>query len=252
MTCLAYLGLSLWLLGHPDQALEWSRYMRRLAETMSHLSSRAYGQCFLAMHGCLRGEANVAREHAEEAMKLGQEHGFPSWTAMGTALRGWALTEQGQVQEGLAQLRQGTAAWRARGSEHLAPFFLALLAEVCLKAQKLEEGIAAISTAQAVAQNAGERWWSAELYRLQGALLRAQGGDESGVEAWFWQAIEIARQQQAKLLELRAAMSLGQLWQRQGKREEARQLLAEIYGWFTEGFDTPDLKEAKALLEELS
>jgi len=226
--------------------------LRNLTQFMVHPSSQALAHCLLAMHACIRHDAQEARDHAEEAIRLGQLHGLPSWTAMATPLRGWALIEQGQVAEGLAQLNEGTTVWRARGFETFAPSFLALQAEACLKVQKLEEGIAAVSAARAIAQSGGDRYWMAELSRLHGELLRAQGKDGGTVEAHFRQAMEMARQQEARMLELRAAMSLGQLWQRQGKREEARQLLAEIYGWFTEGFDTPDLKEVKALLDELS
>ncbi len=252
VTYLGYLGMTLWLLGYPEQAQVQSQNLRDLMQFMAHPSSQAYAHCLLAMHACIRHDAQEARDHAEEAIRLGQLHGLPSWTAMATALRGWALIEQGQVAEGLAQLSEGTTVWRAIGYETFAPFFLALQAEACLKVQKLEEGIAAVSAARAIAQSGGDRYWMAELSRLHGELLRVQGRDGGEAEAHFRQAMETARQQEVRMLELRAAMSLGQLWQRQGKREEARQLLAEIYGWFTEGFDTPDLKEVKALLEELS
>jgi predicted ATPase len=148
---------------------------------------------------------------------------------------------------------QGLAAFQATGMRLQYPHFLALLAEAYGKAGQAEEGLSVLAEALALVEETGERYYGAELYRLKGELLLMQGDEaESEAEASFHKAIEVARRQQAKSWELRATMSLCRLWQRQGKREEARQRLAEVYGWFTEGFDTPDLQEAKALLEELS
>ena len=171
---------------------------------------------------------------------------------MATPLRGWALAEQGEIEAGIADLVGGTTAWRNPGNEHFAPFFLALQAEAFLKAQKPAEGIAALSTAQAIVQNGGDRYWLAELSRLHGELLRSQGEDDGKAEAHFLRAMETANQQQAKSLALRAAMSLARLWQNQGKIQQARQTLADIYGQFDEGFDSHDLREAKVLLQALS
>ena len=172
--------------------------------------------------------------------------------------RGWALAMQGQGKEGIAQLHQGLAAWQATGTEMQRPHFLTLLAEAYGKVGEAEQGLAALVEALAQVEQTGERWYEAELYRLRGELTLAQSSVQSlassvqkEAEECFSKAIEIARRQQAKSLELRAVMSLSRLWQQQGKRDEARQMLAEIYGWFTEGFDTKDLQEAKALLEEL-
>jgi predicted ATPase len=155
-------------------------------------------------------------------------------------------------------MSQGIGAWRATGAELLRPHFLALLAEAYGKAGQAEEGLAALAEALEVVDKSGERFYEAELYRLKGTLtLQSQVSSpksqvQKEAEECFQRAIEIARRQQAKSLELRAVMSLSRLWQQQGKREEARQLLAELYGWFTEGFDTKDLQEAKALLQELA
>ena len=252
VTCLGYLGMTLWLLGYPEQAQVQSQNLRNLMQFMVHPSSQAYAHCLLAMQACIRHDAQKARDHAEEAIRLGQLHGLPSWTAMATALRGWTLIEQGQVAEGLAQLNEGTTVWRAIGYETFAPFFLALQAEACLRVRKLEEGIAAVSAAQAIAQSGGDRYWMAELNRLHGELLRAQGKDGGTVEAHFRQAMETARQQEARMLELRAAMSLARLWQSQGKRQAAQRVLAEVYSRFDEGFDAHDLQAASALLRALS
>jgi len=181
-------------------------------------------------------------------MALCIEHEFPQWLAMGRMIQGWALAEQGQREAGTLQIRQGLAAWQATGAKLGLPAFLAPLVEQHLRLGQTEEGLSAVAEGLEAVERHGEHWWEPELHRLQGKLLLLQG-DEGEAEASFHQAIELARQQQAKSLELRAAMSLSRLWLKQGKREEARQLLAEVYAWFTEGFDTPDLKEAKALLE---
>jgi predicted ATPase len=152
----------------------------------------------------------------------------------------------------MAQMRQGLADWRGTGAEIWSPFFLTLLAETSLQTGQVDAGLGAVTEALAGVRATGERWWEAELFRLQGEGLQRQGvPDTPQAEACFYQALTIARHQQAKSLELRAAMSLSRLWQQQGKRDEARDLLAPVYDWFTEGFDTADLQEAKALLEEL-
>jgi predicted ATPase len=152
----------------------------------------------------------------------------------------------------MAEMRQGIADYYATGAELAQPQHLSMLVEACGKARQIEEGLALLAEALAATHRNGERWCEAKLHQLWGELLRMQDADPVEVEQHYRQAIEVACQQQARSWELRAAMSLSQLWQKQGKREEARKLLTEIYGWFTQGFDTPDLKEAKALLEELS
>jgi predicted ATPase len=172
------------------------------------------------------------------------------------------LAEQGWEHEGIAQIRQGIAAFRATGAELYQPYFLALLAEAYEKAEQGEKGLAVLAEALASVDNTEERFYEAELYRLKGELLLASEGyrpqavgcreKTEEAEACFSKAIEVARKQQAKSLELRAVMSLARLWQQQGKQQEAHQLLAEIHNWFTEGFDTKDLQEAKRLIEELS
>jgi predicted ATPase len=173
--------------------------------------------------------------------------------AGGTILRGWALAEQGQGAEGLLQMRQGLAAWRATGAGLFRPYYLAVLAEAHRKAGLANEGLSVLAEALDAGHQTGERAREAELYRLKGELLLRQADpDAPQAEACFQQALAVARRQLAKSWELRAALSLSRLWQNQGKKEEARSILAEIYGWFTEGFDTRDLKEAKALLDELS
>ena len=160
---------------------------------------------------------------------------------------------QGQGEEGAAQVREGIAAWRATGAVILVPYFCTLLAEVCDHLGHTEDGRQALAEAQTLVEQHEERVWEVEVSRLRGVLLLQQTmPQQEEVEACFHQALVVARRQQAKSLELRAATSLARLWQQQGKRPQARQLLAEVYDWFTEGFDTADLREARALLDELT
>jgi predicted ATPase len=188
---------------------------------------------------------------------LSSEQGFLFRVAWGTLLCGWALTEQGYGKQGLAQMRQGLAFWQATGAELVRPYCLALLAEAYGKVGEAEQGLGTIVEALAQVEKTGERQYEAELYRLKGTLTlqpEAQGPKSKVEEAeeCFLKAIDIARDQQAKSLELRGVMSLARLWQQQDKQKEAHELLSVIYGWFTEGFDTKDLQEAKALLEALT
>ena len=168
-------------------------------------------------------------------------------------MRGWARALQDQGEAGMAQVRQGVAAWRATSATMLVPYFCTVLADVSARLCHPEEGLQALAEAYTLIERHEERFWEAEVCRLQGVLLlRQPGTSQDEAEACFRRALDIARRQEAKSLELRAAMSLSRLWHRQGKREEARKLLTPIYGWFTEGFDTADLQEAKALLDALA
>jgi len=185
-------------------------------------------------------------------MAIATAQGFPVQMANTTPLQGWALAACGRGAEGIMQIQQGLAASQAIGTVRDRPYHLALFAEVSAQVGQTTEGLEALAEALVTLPKSGARWWEAELYRLRGELLLRHAVAQPGeAEACFQQALDIARRQQAKSLELRAAMSLSRLWQQQGKRDEARELLAPIYGWFTEGFDTADLQEAKALLEEL-
>jgi predicted ATPase len=168
-------------------------------------------------------------------------------------MQGWAQVAQGQKEDGLAQMRNGLAALRATGAALRLPYYLALLAEACGQTGNVAEGLTLLAEALAQAHNTRESWMEAELHRLKGELLLSLSADNyTEAEGYLHQALTVARRQQAKALELRAAMSLSRLWQQQGKQTEAYQLLAEIYGWFTEGFDTPDLQDAKVLLDALT
>jgi predicted ATPase len=201
-----------------------------------------------------RREQYATYERAEALMALATEQGFAQELARAIIMRGWVLAAQGQGAEGTAQLRQGLAAYQATGSEGQRAYYLALLAEAYGSIGQPAEGLSLLAEALATVDRTGERWWEAELHRLQGELLLAQAGERQRVpeaEACLHQALDVARRQQAKSWELRAAMSLSRLWPQQGKRQEAHDLLAPVYNWFTEGFDTADLTDAKALLEEL-
>jgi predicted ATPase len=207
---------------------------------------------FAAMFHQFRCEGRVVQERAEAAIRLAQEQGFPYCRAFGALMRGWALAQQGQAQAGIEQLQQGLIAFRATGAETLRPYWLALLAEAHGIMGQPEAGLTALAEALTLADTTGERFYEPERYRLKGELLLQRSLDhQAEAESCFQQAMTIAQKQQAKSFELRTATSLARLWQSQGKRQEAYDLLAPIYHWFTEGFDTADLKDAKALLDEL-
>ena len=181
-------------------------------------------------------------------MRLATEHGFGLWIALAKIILS-ELVEPGDIAAGIARAREGIAAWRATGAELFVPLYLTQLAQAYGKVGQADAGLAALDEALAIVERGGEHLWDAELSRTKGELMLMQGAPEAAAAACFHSALEVARRQGAKSYELRAAMSLSRLWQRQGKRAEARELLAPLYGWFTEGFDTADLQEAGALLE---
>jgi predicted ATPase len=246
--CGSHAAEVLWLLGYADQALRRSHETLSLGRELSHPYSLAYALLWSAKVHKFRGEMEAVRERTEEAMILAMEQGFPRWVMLGAILRGWLSVEQGSEQ-GIEQIRHALADQTAAAEQQSS---LAFVAEAYGKARQPEEGLSVVTEALARAARTGAGYYEAELHRIKGELLRQTVPDEEEAEGRFQKALEIARGQSAKSLELRAAMSLSRLWQRQGKKAEARQLLGEIYGWFTEGFDTADLKQAKALLEELT
>jgi predicted ATPase len=249
---LAYAARPLWLLGFPEQAHTRIHEALTLARQLAHPFSLAFALHWAATTHQLRREAPSAQEQAEGSIAFSREQGFALWVPGGTILRGWALSEQGQMAEGITHMRQGMTAWQATGAEVDRPYYLALLAERYGKAGQAEAGLHVLAEALAVMEAIEERYYEAELYRLQGELLLERAaGPHTEAETCFRHALAVARRQQAKSWELRAAMSLSRLWQQQGKQAEAHELLASIYGWFTEGFDTADLQEAKALLKKL-
>jgi TOMM system kinase/cyclase fusion protein len=250
---LSHAAQVLWMLGYPDQALRYSQEALTLAQSLSHPPSLAAVLFYVAFIHCLRREAHATQERAEAAIALASEQGFPQWLTTGRLLRGWAIAMQGQGEEGMAQICQALATWRAMGAGMAVSYWLVLLAEAYGQAGQGEKGLRLLAEALAHVDTTGEHRHAAEVYCLKGELLLGQAiPDEGQAETCLCQALDTARHQQAKSCELRAAVSLARLWQRQGKRDKAHQLLAPIYGWFTEGFGTADLQEAKALLEELS
>jgi predicted ATPase len=250
---LAYMTRPLWLLGYPDQAMRRSQEALTLAQELAHPFSLAYALTFAAWVHQFRREDQVTQARAEALCALAQEQGFAFLLATGTIHRGWALAEQGQSLTGMVQIGEGLAVYRATGAEVDRAYFLALLAEAYGQGQQDGKGLIVLEEALALMDHQASVIWEAEIHRLKGKLLLARSAEHQGeAEACFHEALDIARRQEAKSLELRAAMSLSRLWQQQGKQAEARALLAPIYEWFTEGFDTADLQEAKALLKELA
>jgi len=239
--------MTLWLLGYPDQALQRSRDALALAQRLSHPYSLVHALFFAAWVHQQRGEAQAVEAQIETAVTLAREQGFTRWVVQGAVLRGWLLAQQGKKQEAISLMRQGATVVREQSP------FAAPLAEAHGEVGQPEEGLRVISGELARVLKIGERFYEAELYRVNGELLLRQAvADEEQAEICFEKAIDVARGQSAKSLELRAAMSMSRLWRGRGKKAQARELLAEIYGWFTEGFDTADLKAAKALLDELA
>jgi predicted ATPase len=253
VACRIYAAVTLWVLGYPEQALARLHEALALAHELSHPFSLGFARLFAAFVYQWHRDMPAVQEQAEAAVALATEQGFPLLAAGGTSLRGWALAMQGQGEAGMAQVRQGIVAYRATGAALFVPYFCTVLAEVSAHLGHTEDGLQALAEAHTLVQQHEERYWEAEIYRLRGVLLLQQTGtSQAEAGTWLQRALDVARRQQAKSLELRAAMSLARLWQRQGKRGEARELLTTVYDWFTEGFDTGDLQEAKALLDALA
>ena len=273
---LTRLAEALWHLGYPDQSRRKNQEALALARELAHPFSLAYALSFAGqLHQCRR-EPQLVRERAEATIGLATEQGFPFWRAWGIVLQIWALAEEGQKEEKNARLQQGMVVGRAM-PKGFTPLFFALLSEAYGQGEQPEVGLTLIDEALTAVNQTENRVREAEIYRLKGKLtLQKQWKGKSGkskdtggkskvsnpqsltpnpqaeAEACFLKAIEVARKQQAKSWELRATTSLARLWQSQGKQREAHAILSNVYNWFTEGFDTKDLQEAKALIEELS
>jgi len=250
--CLSFLAWVLLHLGFPDRARRRAQETIKLARDLGHPFSLARALCLIGMVHHMHRDPATTREQAEAALTLSLEEGLP-WLGSATALRGWALVEQGHDGEGIAEIRQGLDVWRAGGWEIALPYSLTWLAGALARLRRPAEALSVVMEALAVAEKNGERHYEAGLFQLEGELqLALPERSEMAAEASFRRAIEIARRQSAKFRELRATTSLARLLDKQGRTDEARRMLGELYGWFTEGFDTADLKEAKALLDELS
>jgi predicted ATPase/DNA-binding winged helix-turn-helix (wHTH) protein len=248
VACRAFGAVALWLLGYPDRALAVSREAATRAHELAQPSSQALALHFAAMVRQCRREAAGARACAELALAIAADQGMSFWKAGGAVLRGWAVAEGGNPVEGVTLLRQGLDAWQATGSVTYRTYFLALLAEALAWAGRAADGLVLLDEGLALVEETSERLFEAELHRLRGELLRPSAPAEA--EASFRQAVAVARRQGAKSLELRAAVSLARHSQDRTRRAAGRRALAETVGWFAEGFDTRDLQEAKALLEE--
>jgi predicted ATPase len=240
---------NLWHLGRADAARESAREMVALARRLDPFSL-AYALCYETWVHWLRRDVSAWRECAAEVIALSETHGFPLWLGLGRAWRGAARVMDGDA-GALPEILDGMALIRETGKQSGEPRHFALLAEAQQTAGQPGEAQRTVATALAVAAQTGQPFWDADLHRLDGDLLLATGGLADEATARYHRALAIAREQGARSFELRAATSLARLWRDRGKRSEARELLAPIYAWFTEGFDTRDLQDAKALLEEL-
>jgi len=251
---LAWLALDLWLLGYPTQAERAGAEAIALAKEIGHALGVAhalrFGGCYLDI---FRRDPCSAREHAMALKEFSERQRFAFFLSEAKLILAWTLVEQASTQSLAAQMREAYANREITGHRFNGPFLLALLADAEERAGRSAIGLRVLDEALALVEEMDERWWEAELHRLKGQLLLSLTADSAAVaEACYERAINIARGQSAKSLELRSSTSLAQLWHMQGKAKAAHELLAPIYAWFTEGFDTPDLKEAKALLDQLS
>jgi predicted ATPase len=251
--CSAWAAHPLWHIGYPDLALARSREAVNLAEKLAHPYSIAIALDYAGIVHQFRREAEEAYRRAEAAINICKEHKFAYYLGWAMIIKGWALAELGNCEEGTRVIQQGLKTLRSTEAKRSLPFYLSLLAEVYGKSGQPEKGLEVISEAFVEAQTIEERWWEAELFRLRGALLLQQGDpDGEQAKACFHQAIEVASRQNSISLELRAATSLYHLGEQKGKRNEAAKLLVEVHNRFTEGFDTLDFREAKRLLLEIS
>ena len=251
--CHSFAAVSLWLLGYPEQAQCHSHEAVVMGEELGHPTTRTLALYFAAMLRQYRGETSAVQECAQLTTVIATEHGLSLWLANSLVMGGWAHAEQGAYAKGISMLRQGLTDWAATGALTHRTYFLGLLADALSRSGKYEEGKSVLDEALALMQSTGTFFYGAELHRLYGELLLRQRTHDAAwreAEACFGRAFAVARQQQAKSFELRAAMSMARLYQRQGRAIDARPMLEECYNWFTEGFDTPDLQEAKALLQQ--
>jgi len=248
-----YLSLALWHLVYPDQALKMDREARELARTIGHAYSLGHAVDFTAFLSCYCRLGNEVQAAADEELTLGAEQGFQLWHALGTLHKGAGLLLKGRREEVLPLLIKGFDDFRATGAEVRAPSYLGLLGDAYTQCARFDEAHKALDEGIAVAEKNDDRCHEAELYRLKGELLLAESPDQAGAaEDYFRKAIDMARRQQSRAWALRATMSLARLWQRQGRRAEARDALSAVYGTYSEGFTMPDLVDAAALLETLT
>ena len=250
VVCRLYSAWNQWLLGYPDRALTAINAALALSQGLAHAHSLAFTLNFAAVVHLWRREFKAAQVRAEAAISIAREHSFAQWFAMGTMSRGVALSGLGEHAKGIAQLQEGFARWESIGAQLANTKWLGFTAEAHAAAGQFDVAFAALNRAADAAGASAEAFYQAHLHTLRAVLLVKMGA-RTEAEAWLHKAIDLARIQSAKSLELRAATNFARLWRDQGGRSDARELLAPVYGWFTEGFDTPDLKEAGVLLDEL-
>jgi adenylate cyclase len=252
-TCLAYLAQVLWVLGYPDQALERSDQAILVATATADAPSLGEAMIWRAEIALFRGEVHDTRERAAAVLALANEHGLPVWAGLANIMHGWALSEQDQGADGVAQIRDGLSLLLKTGHQLFRLHFTAMLVDALVKIGQAEEALTAISEAIESSQRARVNYWESELQRRRGELLLVSThSEEAAAETCLRRAIEIAQAQTARSLELRAAASLARLLAKRGERQQAYDLLVPIYGWFTEGFETRNLKEARAVLDSLN
>jgi adenylate cyclase len=246
------LGSILWSLGYPDQALKLCNEACAIAQSRASRHSQAFAEAYVANVHSMRREALATQESAERLIALSSEQGFPLWLGIGTTFRGSAIARQGRYEEGIALIREGVAATSATGTRMIRPRACLLLADACIEAGRFGEALDALTEAQTLVIQREHRVCAA-IEQLKGMLLsRSDASKAAQAENCFRFAIEMARKFNDKMTELQATTGLARLLASGGGRDKARAMLADIYIWFTEGFDTADLKEAKALLDELS
>ena len=247
------LSIALWHRGYPDQSARAADRALAYSRELGHAHTLAYTLAVAGQAAVLARDVATACAYGNDCVALTSEHGLFHWAPYGRIFQGWADAQQGEATKGIPRIRDGLAAFEATGARVTTPLFLTLLGEALALAGKIEESFAALDDALAKAAASGVRGWDAEIHRLRGELTaRLPYPDPTKVEDSFRTALAIAREQGARGYELRAATSLARLWREHGRRDEARDLLAPLYDSFTEGFDTADLKEARALLEELA
>ena len=252
--CLSFLSFTLWYLGYPDQALRANKEAMALAHELEHPYTLGYAAVHAGIIRRWRGEQAACHELMEEAFAICSKHGFPFFLSHATFFRGWLLDQQGHHEQGLTEILQGIEVYRTTNSGINWPYILILLAEAYASGNRIKEGLEVIDEAITVVERTGERRDEPDVHRVKGVLTLHSKTSQARrrAEEHFRKAIEVARVQEARSWELRATVSLARLLRDTNRRAEARTMLADIYGWFTEGFDTADLKDAKALLDELA
>ena len=253
VSAFAQFSWMLWHCGYPEQSAQAADRALALSRQLGHAHTLAHALSFAGMAAVLARDVVTACANGNDCVALASENGFPFWAAWGQMSLGWAHAQQGEATTGIARIRDGLAAIKATGSCSLAPLCLTLLAEALLLDGEIEKALTVLDDALAKAAVSGERGWDAEIHRLRGEVIaRSPCPDPAKAEDLFRTALATAREQGTRGYELRAATSLARLWGGQGRRGEARDLLAPVYGWFTEGFNTADLGDAKGLLDELT